>query len=33
LWLPEMIYLSLADPFTGIARALSRKPRLKAGTG
>ena len=33
LWLPEMIYRSLADPFIGMARALARKPRLKVGTG
>jgi alkanesulfonate monooxygenase SsuD/methylene tetrahydromethanopterin reductase-like flavin-dependent oxidoreductase (luciferase family) len=33
LWLPEMIYLSLADQFIGMARALARTPRLKVGTG
>jgi probable F420-dependent oxidoreductase len=33
LWLPEMVYSPLVEPFTGLAFALSRTRRLKAGTG
>src|SRR5271170_2354687 len=33
LWLPELIYSPFVDPFTGIAFALSRTSRLKAGSG
>ena len=33
LWLPEMVYSSLVEPFTGMAFALSRTSRLKAGSG
>ena len=33
LWLPEAIYGSLIDPFTGMAFALSRTSHLKAGSG
>jgi len=33
LWLPEMVYGPLVEPFAGIAYALSRTSRLKAGTG
>src|ERR1700689_2957250 len=33
LWLPELVYSPSVDPFTGIAFALSRTSRLKAGTG
>jgi probable F420-dependent oxidoreductase len=33
LWLPENVYSPLVDPFTGLAFALSRTRRLKAGTG
>ena len=33
LWLPEMVYSPLVDPFTGLAFALSRTRRLKAGSG
>jgi probable F420-dependent oxidoreductase len=33
LWLPEMIYSPLVEPFTGMAFALSRTQRLKAGSG
>jgi len=33
LWLPEMVYGSLVDPFIGIAHALARTSRLKVGTG
>ena len=33
LWLPEMVYSPLVDPFTGMAFALSRTRRLKAGSG
>ena len=33
LWLPEMVYGSLADPFIGMAHALARTSRLKVGTG
>jgi probable F420-dependent oxidoreductase len=33
LWLPEIVYGSLVDPFTGIAFALSRTRHLKAGSG
>jgi probable F420-dependent oxidoreductase len=33
LWLPEMVYSPLVEPFTGLAFALSRTQRLKAGTG
>ena len=33
LWLPETVYGSLIDPFTGIAFALSRTSHLKAGSG
>jgi hypothetical protein len=32
LWLPEMLYGSLVGPFSGMARALARTPRLKVGT-
>jgi probable F420-dependent oxidoreductase len=33
LWLSEMVYGSLVEPFTGMAYALSRTARLKVGTG
>jgi probable F420-dependent oxidoreductase len=33
LWLPEMVYGSLVEPFVGMAWALSRTARLKVGTG
>lgn len=33
LWLPEMVYGSLVDPFIGMAYALARTSRLKLGTG
>jgi probable F420-dependent oxidoreductase len=33
LWLPEIVYSPLVEPFTGLAFALSRTRRLKAGTG
>jgi probable F420-dependent oxidoreductase len=33
LWLPEMVYGPLVDPFIGMAYALSRTQRLKVGTG
>jgi len=33
LWLPEIVYSPLVEPFTGMAFALSRTRRLKAGTG
>ncbi len=33
LWLPEMVYSPLVEPFTGLAFALSRTRKLKAGTG
>ena len=33
LWLPEMVYGPLVEPFTGMAYALSRTARLKVGTG
>ena len=33
LWLPEMVYSPLVEPFTGMAFALSRTRQLKAGTG
>ena len=33
LWLPEMVYSPLVDPFTGMAFALARTRRLKAGSG
>ena len=33
LWLPENVYTSLVEPFTGMAFALARTQRLKAGTG
>jgi probable F420-dependent oxidoreductase len=33
LWLPEMVYGPLVDPFIGMAHALSRTSRLKVGTG
>src|ERR1700757_3773553 len=33
LWLPETVYAPLVDPFTGMAFAVSRTRRLKAGTG
>jgi len=33
LWLPEMVYGSLVDPFIGMAHALARTTRLKVGTG
>jgi probable F420-dependent oxidoreductase len=32
LWLPEAVYGSLVEPFTGMAFALSRTQRLKAGS-
>ena len=31
LWLPEMVYGSLVDPFIGMAHALARTTRLKVG--
>jgi probable F420-dependent oxidoreductase len=33
LWLPEMVYGPLVEPFIGLAYALSRTARLKVGTG
>jgi probable F420-dependent oxidoreductase len=33
LWLPEMVYGPLVEPFIGMAHALSRTARLKVGTG
>jgi probable F420-dependent oxidoreductase len=33
LWLPEIVYSPLVEPFTGMAFALSRTRRLKAGSG
>src|ERR1700726_3417546 len=33
LWLPESVYTPLVEPFTGMAFALSRTRRLKAGSG
>ena len=33
LWLSEMVFGSLVDPFVGMAYALSRTSRLKIGTG
>jgi probable F420-dependent oxidoreductase len=33
LWLPEMVYGPLVEPFVGMAYALSRTRRLKAGSG
>jgi probable F420-dependent oxidoreductase len=33
LWLSEMVYGSLVEPFVGMAYALSRTTRLKVGTG
>ncbi len=33
LWLPEMVYGSLVDPFIGMAHTLARTSRLKVGTG
>jgi probable F420-dependent oxidoreductase len=33
LWLPEMVYGSLVDPFIGMAYALAQTSRLKVGTG
>jgi probable F420-dependent oxidoreductase len=33
LWLSELVYGPLAEPFTGMAYALSRTQRLKVGTG
>jgi probable F420-dependent oxidoreductase len=33
LWLPENIYSPSVDPFTGMAFALSRTKKLKAGSG
>jgi probable F420-dependent oxidoreductase len=33
LWLPETVYGSLVDPFTGMAFALSRTRQLKVGSG
>ena len=33
LWLPENVYSPLVEPFTGMAFALARTSRLKAGTG
>jgi probable F420-dependent oxidoreductase len=33
LWLPEMVYGSLVDPFIGMSWALARTDRLKVGTG
>jgi len=33
LWLPEIVYSPLVEPFTGMAFALSRTRKLKAGTG
>jgi probable F420-dependent oxidoreductase len=33
LWLPEVVYSPLVEPFTGLAFALARTRKLKAGTG
>jgi probable F420-dependent oxidoreductase len=33
LWLPELVYGSLVDPFIGMSWALARTQRLKVGTG
>ena len=33
LWLPEHVYGAAVEPFTGIAFALARTKRLKAGSG
>jgi probable F420-dependent oxidoreductase len=33
LWLSEMVFGSLVEPFTGMAYALARTARLKVGTG
>ena len=33
LWLQEMVFGSLVDPFIGMAHALARTSRLKVGTG
>jgi probable F420-dependent oxidoreductase len=33
LWLPEMVYGHLVEPFVGMAHALSRTSRLKVGSG
>jgi probable F420-dependent oxidoreductase len=33
LWLPEMVYSPLVEPFTGMAFALARTRRLKVGSG
>jgi probable F420-dependent oxidoreductase len=33
LWLPEMVYGELVEPFIGMAHALSRTSRLKVGAG
>src|SRR5580698_6145943 len=33
LWLSEMVFGSLVEPFTGMAWALARTERLKVGTG
>ena len=33
LWLPELVFGSLVEPFIGMAHALSRTSRLKVGTG
>src|SRR5215813_14135233 len=33
LWLPENVYSPLVEPFTGMAFALARTRKLKAGTG
>jgi probable F420-dependent oxidoreductase len=33
LWLSEMVYGSLVEPFTGMTYALARTARLKVGTG
>jgi probable F420-dependent oxidoreductase len=33
LWLSEMVFGSLVEPFTGMAYALSRTTKLKVGTG
>ena len=33
LWLPETVYTPAVEPFTGIAFALARTMRLKAGSG
>src|ERR1700747_2482287 len=33
LWLPETVYSPVVEPFTGMAFALARTRRLKAGSG